>query len=173
MVYGFVKQSRGHIKVYSEAGVGTVVKLYLPRSGVAPVHAERYDRSLEDLRGTERVLLVEDNELVRVHAESVLTSLGYRIVTAANGPSAIEILRQDGEFDLLFTDVVMPGGMTGRMLADQALAMRPSLKVLYTSGYTQNSVVHDGRLDEGVLLLSKPYSRLELAQKVRIALTRT
>ena len=170
MVYGFVKQSRGHVKVYSEVGVGTVVKLYLPRSDSAPASVQKHETALADLTGAEKVLLVEDDDLVRAHAESVLSALGYRVTVASNGPAALEVLKGDDTFDLLFTDVVMPGGMTGRMLADAAIALKPKLRVLYTSGYTQNSVVHDGRVDEDVLLLSKPYSRLDLAQKVRAAL---
>lgn len=170
MVYGFVKQSRGHVKVYSEIGVGTVVKLYLPRSDSAPASIQKHETALADLAGTEKILLVEDDDLVRAHAESVLSALGYRVTVSSNGPAALEVLKGDDTFDLLFTDVVMPGGMTGRMLADQAIALKPGLRVLYTSGYTQNSVVHDGRVDEGVLLLSKPYSRLDLAQKIRAAL---
>ncbi|MCX7358056.1 MAG: PAS domain S-box protein [Alphaproteobacteria bacterium] len=170
MVYGFVKQSRGHVKVYSEVDFGTVVKLYLPRSSSAPAIIEKHQAALADLAGTDKILLVEDDDLVRAHAESVLSALGYRVTVASNGPAALEVLQRDNTFDLLFTDVVMPGGMTGRMLADRAIVLKPGLRVLYTSGYTQNSVVHDGRLDEGVLLLSKPYSRLDLAQKVRAAL---
>lgn len=170
MVYGFVKQSRGHVKVYSEVGVGTVVKLYLPRSDSAPSSIQKHEVALADLAGTEKILLVEDDDLVRTHAECVLSALGYRVTIACNGPAALEVLKGDNNFDLLFTDVVMPGGMTGRMLADQAIILNPTIRILYTSGYTQNSVVHDGRLDEGVLLLSKPYSRLDLAQKVRAAL---
>ena len=170
MVYGFVKQSQGHVKVYSELGVGTTVKIYLPRANSAPASAERHEAVLADLRGSERILLVEDDDLVRIHAESVLVSLGYQVVAAASGPAALSILQADLNFDLLFTDVVMPGGMTGRMLADEAVRLKRGLRVLYTSGYTQNSVVHGGRLDEGVVLLSKPYSRLELAQKIRSVL---
>ena len=104
------------------------------------------------------------------NAESVLLSLGYDVTTAANGPAALAILEQGVTFDLLFTDVVMPGGMTGRVLAERARQIWPQLKVLYTSGYTENSIVHDGRLDEGVMLMSKPYSKRQLAQLVREAL---
>ncbi|MDZ4690297.1 PAS domain S-box protein [Terricaulis sp.] len=170
MVYGFVKQSRGHVKVYSEVGLGTVVKLYLPRSDSAPTSIEKHEAALADLGGTEKILLVEDDDLVRAHAESVLTALGYRVSVASNGPAALQILTRERDFDLLFTDVVMPGGMTGRMLADEAMILKPDLRVLYTSGYTQNSVVHDGRVDDGIVLLNKPYSRRDLAQKVRAAL---
>ncbi|MEQ1490948.1 MAG: ATP-binding protein, partial [Terricaulis sp.] len=173
MVYGFVKQSGGHVKIYSEVGIGTVVKLYLPRSDSAPGQVVKPERELADLAGTEKILLVEDDDLVRAHAESILSTLGYRVIVANDGPSALEIMQRDDTVELLFTDVVMPGGMTGRVLADRAIALRPNLRVLYTSGYTQNSIVHDGRVDEGVLLLSKPYSRLDLAQKVRAALDRS
>lgn len=173
MVYGFVKQSRGHVRVYSELGIGTAVKMFLPRSQQAPDVLERQAMLLSSLHGDEHVLLVEDDELVRAHGERVLLSLGYRVTTAANGPAALDILSAPGaHFDLLFTDVVMPGSMTGRMLAESATAMRPALKVLYASGYTQDVIVRGGQMDEGLLLLSKPYSRLELAQKVRAALAR-
>jgi CheY-like chemotaxis protein len=170
MVYGFIKQSRGHVKVYSEAGIGTVVKMFLPRSETAPDVFERQAHLLASLRGEESILLVEDDDLVRAHAQSVLSDLGYRVTSAPNGPAALDILRQQDPFDLLFTDVIMPGGLTGRLLAEQATQLQPGLRVLYASGYTQNVIVHGGRLDEGLLLLSKPYSRLELAQKVRAAL---
>ncbi len=170
MVYGFIKQSRGHVKVYSEVGIGTVVKMFLPRSETAPDVFERQAHLLASLRGEESILLVEDDDLVRAHAQSVLSDLGYRVTSAPNGPAALDILRQHAPFDLLFTDVIMPGGLTGRLLAEQATQLQPGLRVLYTSGYTQNVIVHGGRLDEGLLLLSKPYSRLELAQKVRAAL---
>ncbi len=170
MVYGFVKQSRGHVKVYSEVGIGTVVKMFLPRSEKTPDVFHKQADLLASLRGSESILLVEDDDFVREHAERVLVSLGYRVTPASNGPNALRILEGLEQFDLLFTDVVMPGGMTGRMLAEQATKMRPSLKVLYTSGYTQDVIVHEGRVDEGLLLLSKPYSRVELAQKIRTAL---
>lgn len=170
MVYGFIKQSRGHIKIYSELGVGTVVKMYLPRADRDADAQAASSLSIADLRGNERILLVEDDDLVRTHAESVLLSLGYEVTAAANGPAALALLERGDAFDLLFTDVVMPGGISGRMLAERARQMRPDLKVLYTSGYTENSIVHDGRLDTGVILLSKPYSRRQLAERVREAL---
>jgi signal transduction histidine kinase/CheY-like chemotaxis protein len=137
MVYGFVKQSRGHVRVYSEQGIGTVVKMFLPRSERTPDVFERQATLLTNLRGSERILLVEDDDFVRAHAERVLEALGYDVTAAPNGPAALELLRGDGAFDLLFTDIVMPGGMTGKILAEQAVTMRPSLKVLYASGYTQ------------------------------------
>ena len=173
MVYGFVKQSGGHIKIYSEQGEGTTIRLYFPRAnaqgpaqiGPVPVKATQ--------TGREHILAVEDDELVRSHVVSLLESLGYRVTQAASGPEALQILTHTFDIDLLFTDVVMPGGVNGRQLAEQALALCPHLKILYTSGYTENAIVHHGRLDRGVNLLSKPYRRNELANKVRKVLDET
>jgi signal transduction histidine kinase len=170
MVYGFIKQSRGHIEIYSEVGNGTAVKMFLPRSEQARHVVDEMPASIADLGGTEKILLVEDDELVRHHAERQLIALGYLVTTAVNGPAALETIKLRADIDLLFTDVVMPGGMNGPILADQALKLRPHLKVLYTSGYTENAMLHLGRLDKNILLLTKPYSRIELAQKVRAAL---
>jgi CheY-like chemotaxis protein len=170
MVYGFIKQSRGQIEIYSEVGKGTTVKMFLPKSEQARHVVDETPASIADLGGTEKILLVEDDELVRHHAERQLIALGYLVTTAVNGPAALETIKLRADIDLLFTDVVMPGGMNGPILADQALKLRPHLKVLYTSGYTENAMVHLGRLDNGTLLLTKPYSRIELAQKVRAAL---
>jgi PAS domain S-box-containing protein len=170
MVFGFLKQSGGHMTVYSEPGQGTTVKMYLPRTTeqwVEPVAAE-----VESTRGGgQTILLVEDDHLVREYARSQLLGLGYNVVCAEDGKRALDILRSDARCDLLFTDVVMPGGLSGRQLADQAKLLRPGLKVLYTSGYTENAIVHHGRLDPGVLLLNKPYRRVELAEKVWRALS--
>lgn len=166
MVFGFAKQSNGHVKIYSEPGHGTTVRLYLPRArgeeagGEVPAVASVGG-------GAEKILLVEDDDLVREHVAGQLQSLGYRVVAVSNGPAALERLRIDADFDLLFTDVVMPGGLSGRQLADAARPIRPNLPVLFTSGYTENAVVHHGRLDPGVHLLNKPYRRQELARKVR------
>lgn len=171
MVYGFVKQSQGHVKVYSEPGQGTTIKMYLPRATSKPP-AQRDEDGIAPpaVRGDEVILLVEDDELVLPYAEAQLRSLGYRVITARNGDQALETLQQHPEIDLLFTDVMMPGGMNGRQLADAAVALRPELRVLYTSGYTENAIIHHGRLDPGVQLLSKPYTRAALARKVRAAL---
>jgi CheY-like chemotaxis protein len=168
MVYGFVKQSRGHVKVYSEPGHGTTVKVYLPRAGGLD-EAEVVDAapSLASLHGSETILLVEDDALVRQYAEQQLCGLGYRVVSASDGVAAMGVLTARNDIDLLFTDVVMPGGLNGRQLADAAWAVKPGLKVLFSSGYTENAIVHHGRLDRGAHLLSKPYGRLELARKVR------
>lgn len=170
MVYGFVKQSGGHVKIYSEMGQGTSVKIYLPRSDVDAVDEPAARRSADDKRGSELILLVEDNDLVRSYVEGQLQSLGYRVIAVENGPKAMEVLRSTGAIDLLFTDVVMPGGLNGRQLAEEARKLYPALKVLFTSGYTENAIVHHGRLDRGVHLLSKPYRRAELAAKVRLVL---
>ncbi|MEX2626206.1 MAG: PAS domain S-box protein [Ilumatobacteraceae bacterium] len=170
MVHGFVKQTDGHIKIYSEPGEGTTVRLYLPRAARAPDDVADERQVQPVLRGTERILLVEDDALVRRLAARHLTGLGYDVVTAASGPEALELLRRERRVDLLFTDVVMPGGMGGRELAAVAVELQPDLAVLYTSGYTENAIVHHGRLDPGVELLGKPYRPVELARKVRSVL---
>jgi CheY-like chemotaxis protein len=167
MVYGFTKQSNGHVKIYSESGQGTTVKLYVPRAESPEKPAAPFAADDHVIGGTERILLVEDDDLVRDHVAAQLEGLGYSVVGARNGPEAMEQLRQVDNFDLLFTDIVMPGGMNGRQLADAARKLKPSLPVLFTSGYTENAIVHHGRLDPGVHLLNKPYRRQELAAKVR------
>jgi PAS domain S-box-containing protein len=170
MVYGFVKQSHGHVKLYSEPGHGTTARLYLPRADSAPEAPAATRRDEQDFRGSATVLVVEDDALVRRHAQDVLAGLGYRVLGAENGDAALVLLRQRDDIDLLFTDVVMPGALNGRQLAEAALQLRPALKVLYTSGYTENAIVHHGRLDRGVHLLPKPYRSLELARKVHLVL---
>jgi len=172
MVYGFVKQSRGHVAVYSEPGEGTTIRLYLPRALDTAVDPHREIRpEPAAVHGVAAVLLVEDNDLVRHYTRDQLQSLGYRVRVARNGPEALAVLKSDTDIDLLLTDVVMPGGMGGRELADAAVALRRGIKVLYMSGYTENAIVHHGRLDAGVNLLSKPFRREDLAQKVHEALS--
>jgi len=166
MVFGFAKQSNGHVKVYSEPGLGTTVRLYLPRARGEEADIQGAVAVSID-GGAEKILLVEDDDMVREHVAEQLQSLGYRVVAVSNGPAALEILRAADDFDLLFTDIVMPGGMSGRQLADAVRPLRPDLPVLFTSGYTENAVVHHGRLDAGVNLLNKPYRRQDLARKVR------
>lgn len=131
---------------------------------------EHTGRKLEMVGGTEHILVVEDDELVREHLIAQLKSLGYRITSATNGPEALEKLKQSSDIDLLFTDIVMPGGMNGRELADEAHKLHPALKVLFTSGYTEDAIIHQGRLDRGIHLLSKPYRRQDLAAKLRVVL---
>ena len=172
MVYGFAKQSRGHVAVYSEVDRGTTVRVYLPRVHRKAHHESPPPASLPTAGDGELVLLVEDDPMVREFARGQVESLGYRVVEAGNGDEALQRLREHPEVAVLFTDVVMPGSMSGRQLADAARAMRPDLAVLHTSGYTENAIVHHGRLDPGVLLLGKPYLRAELADKLRQALAR-
>lgn len=168
MVYGFVKQSGGHIKVYSEEGLGTTFKLYLP---VAAGSADVMAPPVAPARGAgETILVVEDDELVRGFVLGQLNSLGYKTIAAADSRAALALEERGVPFDLLFTDMIMPGGQTGRQLADEMARRRPGTKVLYTSGYTEDAIVHHGRLDPGVLLLSKPYRKSQLSSMVRQAL---
>jgi len=169
MVYGFVKQSGGHIRLYSEPGHGTIAKLYLPRSDSAVPEPAPAGLVAAPGRG-ETILAVEDDDMVRAHVENELKELGYRVLTARDGTAALAILRGTAEIDLLFSDVVMPGGLSGPQLAAEARQLRPGLKVLYTSGYTENTVIHHGRLDPGIQLLNKPYRRQDLAAKLRAVL---
>jgi PAS domain S-box-containing protein len=170
MVFGFVKQSGGHIKIYSEVGHGTSVKIYLPRSIGPGQSAEGTTPLAQVAGGNETVLIVEDDALVRKYVIAQIASLGYSTLEAANAGDALKIIDDDVPIDLLFTDIIMPGSMNGRQLADEALRRRPSLKVLFTSGYTENAIVHHGRLDAGVLLLPKPYRKSDLAKMIRVAL---
>ncbi|MGZ5923910.1 MAG: PAS domain S-box protein [Rhizomicrobium sp.] len=170
MVFGFVKQSGGHIKIYSEEGHGTSVKMYLPRStGLAETEAEAQIASTVQ-SGDETVLIVEDDAMVRKNVIRQIESLGYTTLEAANAAEALDIIDKHAIIHLLFTDVIMPGSMNGRQLVDEALRRRPSLKALFTSGYTENAILHHGRLDVGVLLLAKPYRKAELARMIRVAL---
>jgi CheY-like chemotaxis protein len=170
-VYGFVRQSGGHVRMYSELGEGTTVKLYLPRAvsavreeGVAP-QAPRADG------GPETILVVEDDKDLRVYSVATLRELGYTVLEAETGRAALAVL-EACDVDLLFTDVVLPDGMNGRALADEAKRRRPGLRILFTTGYTRNAIVHHGRLDAGVDLLGKPFTFEDLARKVRQALDR-
>jgi CheY-like chemotaxis protein len=166
MVYGFVKQSGGHIKIYSELGHGTTIRLYLPRSR-QPEDAETSDEGVTTTGGSEVVLVVEDDDAVRSTVIDMLSDLGYHILKARDAQSALAIVESGTPIDLLFTDVVMPGPLRSPELARKARERIPTVAVLFTSGYTENAIVHGGRLDEGIDLLSKPYSRDALARKVR------
>ncbi|MGA7809669.1 CHASE3 domain-containing protein [Bradyrhizobium sp.] len=168
MVYGFVQQSGGHIKIYSEEGHGTTIRLYLPPT--AGTVQARTAEPASISAGDETILVVEDDELVRRFVISELRSLGYNTVSACDSREALSHVDRGQRFDLLFTDVIMPGGMNGPQLADEVARRRPGTRVLYTSAYTENAIVHHGRLDEGVLLLSKPYRKAQLAQMIRLAL---
>jgi CheY-like chemotaxis protein len=167
MVYGFVKQSGGHIRLRSEVGRGTAVGLYF--RGAARRQPEEPEIMIRraPVGGNELILVVEDDTLVRRHVTGLLAGLGYRVLQAAAATSAMELLSANPGVSLLFTDIVMPGGMNGVDLAKKARALRPDLKVLFTSGYTENAVEKDGRLDPDVDLLSKPYSRDQLATSLR------
>jgi CheY-like chemotaxis protein len=169
MVYGFVKQSGGHVKIYSEVGQGTSVKIYLPR-----IHEDEDQAAGPELveagGGSETILVVEDDEEVRATVSELLRELGYNVLTAKDAGSALPILESGVKVDLLFTDVVMPGTLRSPELARKAKERMPTLAVLFTSGYTENAIVHGGRLDAGVNLLTKPYSRQVLASRIRQAL---
>ncbi len=170
-VFGFVKQSGGHVKIYSEPGEGTTIKLYLPRFA-ANVPVVSVEPSVtQDTATGESILVVEDNDDVRIFAVEMLTSLGYRVSGTPDGPTALQALRQLGHVDLLFTDVGLPHGMNGRQLAEQARVLQPDLRVLFTTAYARNAIVHHGRLDAGVDLLLKPYTQLDLSRKVRQVLS--
>ena len=170
MVFGFVKQSGGHVKIYSEEGHGTSVKIYLPRAtGLQQTAAEALVSGTVE-GGKETILVVEDDTMVRRYVMTQIESLGYTTLEAANASEALRIVDEATAIDLLFTDVIMPGGMNGRQLVEEALRRRPNLKTLYTSGYTENAIVHHGRLDSGVRLLVKPYRKAELARMIRLAL---
>ena len=170
MVFGFVKQSGGHLKIYSEVGHGTSVKIYLPRATGSPESVQESAVAPVVEGGTETVLIVEDDALVRQYVLTQVRSLGYTTLEAANATEALALIAAHPAIDLLFTDVIMPGAMNGRQLADEATQRRPALKTLFTSGYTENAIMHHGRLDPGVHLLAKPYRKPELARMIRLAL---
>jgi signal transduction histidine kinase/DNA-binding response OmpR family regulator len=169
MVYGFAKQSGGHARIESALGEGTTVRLYLPRSIAEEAPQQSSTEGTMAGHG-EVILVVEDEPDVRSAVVLMLKDLGYRTIDAGNGQDALAILVSGTPVDLLFTDVVMPGEIQGRQLAQQAAQLRPGLKIVFTSGYTQDSIIHHGRLDDGVHLISKPYRKEELARKLRSVL---
>ncbi|MET0365664.1 MAG: type II toxin-antitoxin system ParD family antitoxin [Sphingobium sp.] len=166
MVYGFVKQSGGHVKIYSEVGEGTAIKLYLPRAMAAEDVEVEVDTG-PAAGGSETVLVVEDDDEVRATVIEMLGDLGYRVLKAVDATSALSVIESGIPIDILFTDVVMPGRLKSPELARRARERLPEIAVLFTSGYTENSIVHGGKLDAGVELLSKPYTREALARKFR------
>jgi CheY-like chemotaxis protein len=167
-VYGFIKQSGGHVKIYSEVGEGTTIKLYLPRYHCTGDVADTRSETREVPRGRgELVLVVEDDPDVRDYSVEMISDLGYSVLSAPDGATALRLLYSNREVSLLFTDVGLPGGMNGRQLADQALRRQPRLKVLYTTSYARNAIVHQGRLDPGVEVVFKPFTYSDLAIKIR------
>jgi CheY-like chemotaxis protein len=167
-VFGFVRQSNGYVKVYSEVGHGTTIKVYLPRfwgEAAKPV-IKRATTAVHVGKPTEIILVVEDENRMRNFTVEALREFGYSVLHAANGAEGLAILESEQDVTLLFTDIVMPD-MTGRKLADRALQLRPSLKVLYTTGYTRNAIVHNGVLDPGTNFIAKPFRLDQLSEKVR------
>jgi CheY-like chemotaxis protein len=169
MIYGFVKQSAGHIKIYSEEGHGTTIKMYLPPGSGALLVPETTP-ALPVQGGRETILVVEDDRLVKDYVLAQLHALGYGTLDVGTAAEALALVDAGSEFDLLFTDVIIQGTMNGRQLAGEISKSKPDLKVLFTSGYTENAIIHHGRLDPGVLLLAKPYRKSDLAVMIRKAL---
>ena len=168
MVYGFVKQSRGHVKIYSEVGHGTSIKLYLPRAGVTATEAaEAEERAPAVPTGSETILVVEDSATVRGVAVGLLRGLGYTVLEAEDGHAALAILRQPVAIDLLFTDLIMPNGINGQELLRRARELRPDLRAMFTSGYSEQFLQDRNSADAGVPLLNKPYRKHVLAEAVR------
>ena len=167
MVYGFVKQSNGHINISSEVGHGTTVRIYLP-SVVGVAAPAEASSNIEG--GRETILVVEDDPLVRKLVVGQIKSLGYATLVVVNAAEALAVLEGPQQIDLLFTDMIMPGSMNGRQLADVALRHRAALKVLFTSGYSQGTIIHHGQLDAGAFLLEKPFRKLDLARILRAAI---
>jgi len=170
-VFGFVRQSGGHVKIYSELGHGTTVKIYLPRiAGEAePISRRTVDAAIQGGSQLETVLVVEDDERVRTYSVDALRELGYSVIQASSGAEALRMIDEGQHISLLFTDIVMPG-MTGRQLGERAREKIPGLRVLYTTGYTRNAIIHGGVLDPGTNFLQKPFSVEQLALKVRAVL---
>jgi CheY-like chemotaxis protein len=163
-----VKQSRGHVKIYSEIGEGTTVKIYLPRFHAGPEKdVEEAPQSVVRGAKNETILVVEDDLDVRTYSIESLRELGYNVLEASNATAALQLLASHPDVAVLFTDIGLPGGMNGRQLADECRKRLPSLKVLFTTGYARNAIVHDGRLDAGVELLTKPFTHGALAEKLR------
>jgi len=171
MVYGFVKQSNGHVTIYSEPQLGTTVRIYLPSAvGDAPLAPAPEDVARQSDRGSGTVLVVEDDAFVRSYAVACLTRLGYQVIEAESGPDALQVLNNGAEPDVLFTDIVMPGGLNGWELAQQAKVLRPKMRVLFTSGYALETLIARGRLDANASVLNKPYRRADLAAQLRALL---
>jgi CheY-like chemotaxis protein len=167
MVYGFVKQSRGHVKIYSEVGHGTSIKLYLPRADVVAADAVAKDEAAANPGGHETILVVEDSKTVRDVAAGMLRSLGYNVLEAGDGHAALAILKQPVAIDLLFTDLIMPGGINGQELLRRARELHPDLKAMFTSGYSEQFLQDRRSAEVSVPLLNKPYRKRALAEAIR------
>jgi len=165
-VYGFMKQSGGHVKIYSERGQGTTVKLYLPRYDGEETAASAPEEGGAARGRGETILVVEDDDGVRQYASEILRDLNYQVIEARDSATALRLLEADKPFDLLLTDVVLPG-KNGRELADEVLRRRPGVKVIFMTGYSRNAIVHQGRLDPGTELISKPLIEGTVARKIR------
>jgi PAS domain S-box-containing protein len=166
-VYGFVKQSRGHVKIYSEVGEGTTIKIYLPRAHDAARGNDDIEEGAPTPGAAETILVVEDDPDVRTYGCDCLRELGYNVLDAETAAAGLQILERNSDVRVLFTDIGLPGGVNGRQLAERAVKLRPHLKVLFTTGYARNAIVHGGRLDPGVELLTKPFTKAALATKLR------
>jgi CheY-like chemotaxis protein len=171
-VYGFVRQAGGHVKLYSEPSMGTTAKIYFPKASKFPESDHRTDEPTQlshapRARGHETILVVEDDDDVRNYTVSSLRELGYAVLEAGDAASALEIVEREAEILLLFTDLGLPGPMDGKSLAEHIHAIRPTIKILITTAYAGAALIHDGRLDEGVELLSKPFTFVELANRIR------
>ena len=171
MVYGFIKQSNGHIEILSELGCGTTVKLYLPRLNDVEESCDSQNTSGVCTPGKETILVAEDDHAVRCYVSMLLESLGYKVLAAKDAKDALAILDEAPTIDLLFTDVIMSGNLNGRQLADAVKQLRPETKILYTSGYTDNVLIRDGQIEPNVSFLAKPYRRSELSAAIRKALS--
>jgi len=172
MVYGFVKQSGGHIQIYSEPGHGTTMKIFLPCSADAGAAGEIGRAESAPPLGHEHILLVEDEDMVRATVASMLQELGYRVSEAVDGYAALSMIAANTPFDLVLTDVVMPGGLSGWDLAERVWAQRPQLKFLFSTGYTDNPILRRAQLDARVQVLAKPYNRRDLASMLRSVIER-
>lgn len=168
-VYGFVKQSGGHLKIYSEPGQGTTVRLYLPRLSEQPTIVHKDETAVENLApgGRETILVVEDDDEVRAYTTEILRELGYDILEATEGDTALSLIASEPRIRLLFTDVGLPGPLNGRQIAEEARKLKSDLKVLFTTGYTHNAIIHQEQLDRGVQLIVKPFNFSGLAARIR------
>ena len=165
-VYGFVKQSKGHVRIYSEPGEGTTIKLYFPRHDGEETFMSAEEQGDPERGRGETILIVEDDDGVREYASEILRDLNYQVIEAKDSASALRLLEADRPFDLMLTDVVLPG-ISGRALAEEVFRRRPGAKVIFMTGYSRNAIVHQGRLDRGTELISKPLTEAAVARKIR------